>query len=306
MIAEFAIVPDVFDQASYSSPELAEVCLERLFDACRTDAIVRDLFDGAWSLNLKKNLERWHPATKEIIETLGKERRLCPSPRALESLPEENAEWCHEAVASNKASLDMIVAADPAALGYEGDDAITLVARMHKTAWWQNRSSSVPVQRQTAAYLKTLRPILKRANAFMFVDPHIDERESNYAEFCHILRAIRQPTLACSPRIEIHIWQGKELSNRSEWEARVHKTNDELKKARLSAEVFVWPVNFHDRYLVTDIVGISLPNGFDIDTKGLKETYWTRLGRKDREKVELNFEPNAGRYGVVRRFQIGD
>jgi hypothetical protein len=305
MIAEFAIIPDVFECASYPSPELAEVYLERLLDACRTDAIVRDLFDGRWSSYFKQNFERWHPATKEIIETFAKEGRLRSSPQILPNFPEENADWCHEAFASKKSPLDMIVAADAKKLGYEDDPSITLVAKIHKTVWWQNRSPSVAVLRHTDDYLKTLRPVLKRANAFMFIDPHIDEREPNYAEFCHIFRDIKQQTSAYVPRIEIHFSQKNDLS-RSEWEKRVQKTSEALKKSKLKAEVFVWPVNFHDRYLVTDIIGISLPYGFDIDTKGLNgETIWTKLGRKDREKIELNFEPNTGRYGEVRRFQIG-
>ena len=39
-----------------------------------------------------------------------------------------------------------------------------------------------------------------------------------------------------------------------------------LRAAGLQAEVFVWD-DFHDRYLISNLVGISLPNGFDTDGK---------------------------------------
>ena len=38
-----------------------------------------------------------------------------------------------------------------------------------------------------------------------------------------------------------------------------------LRAAGLSAVVFIWD-DFHDRYLISNLVGISLPNGFDTTT----------------------------------------
>ena len=303
MIAEFAIIPDVFDPKSYPSSDAAESSLHGLMAICREEAFVRDLYDGAWSRQFKQNLARWHASTKEVIETLVKENRLRRFPRKLQHLPGDDAEWCYEAASDRaKPAPDMIIAGDPATLGYE-DDCITPVMKIHKTRWWQNRSSSVRVKRQTEDYLKTLGPILKHANLFMFIDPHVDEREQNYAEFSQILQKIGHHPR--SPRIEIHIWGGKGTSSRSDWDARTQKTHEVLTKARLNAAVYVWSGNFHDRYLITDLVGISLPNGFDIATKNAKETNWARLGRNDREKTEMDFDLNGQRFGEANKFIIG-
>ena len=83
------------------------------------------------------------------------------------------------------------------------------------------------------------------------------------------------------------------------------RPNDALKKARRSADVFVWPENFHDRYLITDIVGILMPYGFDIATNGVKETTWVRLDRGGCQRIEQLFDPNGARFGEVRIFSIG-
>lgn len=49
MLAEFGIIPDVFDKSTYSSPEFAEFCLAELLYLCREEAVVRDFCDGRWS-----------------------------------------------------------------------------------------------------------------------------------------------------------------------------------------------------------------------------------------------------------------
>ena len=41
----------------------------------------------------------------------------------------------------------------------------------------------------------------------------------------------------------------------------------------LSAELFIWD-SVHDRYLISDIVGVMLPNGFDIAKRSSSTTVW--------------------------------
>jgi hypothetical protein len=50
-----------------------------------------------------------------------------------------------------------------------------------------------------------------------------------------------------------------------QWE-KIFRNNFEklFYNAGLQAEVFIWD-DFHDRYLITDIIGINLPYGFDTD-----------------------------------------
>ena len=100
MLAELGIIPDVFDKSTYSSPELGDVCLAQLLDLCREEAVVRDFCNGRWSDQSSKQAERWHVATKEILETLGKEGRLRPFAQACPNTPEEDKEWYYETVAA--------------------------------------------------------------------------------------------------------------------------------------------------------------------------------------------------------------
>jgi hypothetical protein len=71
----------------------------------------------------------------------------------------------------------------------------------------------------------------------------------------------------------------------------------------LSVEVFIWD-NFHDRYLITDLIGISAPNGFDTTTNPRDMTTWTRLSRRDRDDVQREHDPACNRHTLRHQFRI--
>lgn len=68
-------------------------------------------------------------------------------------------------------------------------------------------------------------------------------------------------------------------------------------------EVFVWD-HFHDRYLISNLIGVSLPNGFDATSNVNEKTTWTRLGRDERDDVQREFDPAVGRHRLHGRFSI--
>jgi hypothetical protein len=78
-----------------------------------------------------------------------------------------------------------------------------------------------------------------------------------------------------------------------------------IKKAGLTVEVFIWD-KFHDRYLISNLIGINLPHGFGISDPGTPHpiTTWTRLGRKDRDDVQREFDPASGRHKLQHRFTV--
>ena len=79
--------------------------------------------------------------------------------------------------------------------------------------------------------------------------------------------------------------------------------SDPLRAAGLQAEVFVWD-DFHDRYLISNLVGISLPNGFDTDRNPTSVTSWARLSRTDSDDVLREFDPVSRRHTLRASFTI--
>jgi hypothetical protein len=84
---------------------------------------------------------------------------------------------------------------------------------------------------------------------------------------------------------------------------RFSKLGDELAKLAISAEVFVWD-DFHDRYLITDLFGIELSDGFDI-AGNAPVTTWALISRTDRDGVQREFEANRGYHKLRFKFRIG-
>jgi hypothetical protein len=71
----------------------------------------------------------------------------------------------------------------------------------------------------------------------------------------------------------------------------------------LSVDVFVWD-DFHNRYLICDLIGISLPNGVDTTSDPTSVTRWTRLGRENRDDLQRAFDPASERHSLRHRFAI--
>lgn len=98
------------------------------------------------------------------------------------------------------------------------------------------------------------------------------------------------------PLVEIHrvcnFGSGKntEIIEPEDWKKRFgEELSPTCIKAGLKIKVFIWD-EFHDRYLISDLMGISMPNGFDESKKTLDKTNWSRLSRKGRDDIQREFD----------------
>jgi hypothetical protein len=186
-----------------------------------------------------------------------------------------------------------------------------LVAPIHKlpaTSWWAGRSPSIRPHRTLADYKAALTLVLKHANSIMFIDPHLDPGRRQYRDFCSLLEEAgnRTPT----PLIEIHrvCYQGSGINRTilslQDIENTFKRTlSGALNKVGLNVEVFIWD-DFHDRHLISNLVGVGLQNGFDTTTNPNTLTTWNRLGRSDRDDIQRDFDPASNRHFLKHRFTI--
>lgn len=314
MLTECALIPDIFDGTSYSSPELCDVHLSNLKEYLLQEALVRDLRNGEWRTYVSEEAGR-HPRAKELIRKLIEQRRLRLSMSIRDTVPTNSSEWCQEALASHGSdSLDGIISSDSTAQEFRGKakNIVTSIEKLSSAQWWQDhreRGCSQRLRRNTNEYLQHLRLILSHANSFMFIDPHLDPSQDRYGEFLKLLLATRRPDVA--PLIEIHrvcyVGSGRkrEIVKAEDWETRFRESlADPLAAAGLSIEVFIWD-DFHDRYLITDLVGIGMQNGFDVTTNHKALTTWLRLGRRDRDDIQRELDPAVKRHPPPQRFKVG-
>jgi hypothetical protein len=308
MLDEYALVPDIFDPVAYSNPAFIEMCLPHLKEPLLQEALVRDLCDGGWSQFCMDNAGTLHRLCKEILKKLAQNNRLRRVPRHGREGPTCAADWCNEGVVGASADpLTGVIAGHQTKEAFGGTAGVASIEKLPGTNWWQGRSPSTTVDRKTAEYLRVLRRVLAQANSLMFIDPNLDPSAINYREFHLLLGPVAQRGV--KPRIEIHRsfcrgdGPGRTFPKEVEWRASFVQLHAALQNLNLAAEVFCWE-DFHERYLIADVVGISVPAGFDVTAQPNNFSTWGRLGREDKDKIQRLFDPAARGAALKWRFSI--
>jgi hypothetical protein len=225
MLAEYALVPDIFDRTSYSVQETCDICLRHLKQPMLEEALVRDLRNGEWLAYVQGHVQRWHPRATELLKKLFTQQRFRPSRSALAESPAGDAGWCDEAIASHQHDpLNGIIASRHTAESHAHVREVASIEELTSAPWWQARSSSARLTRNTANYLHHLGIVLSHANSLMFIDPHLDPSWPNYGEFVQLIERIT--TTNQSALIEIHrvcyvgSGPGRDIVDNLEWERR--------------------------------------------------------------------------------------
>ena len=313
LLADYAITPDVFDVMSYQNEGECEARLELLREPLLTEGIVRDLRNGEWRRSFEARTRSWHRRGMELVRKLVTQGRLIQFPSTLPAPPVSDLEWSAEALESHRIRefAGGIIVTETVKNAYLREPLVARIDRLGSARWWAARRSSVTLSRTLADYTQHLEPVLLCSNSLMFIDPYLDPKQERYGEFGELVEMAgrRQP----SPRLEIHrvCYEGSGPGRRfpmmedSEYfERRFHDgISARLRAAGLKAEVFIWD-DFHDRYLISNLIGILLPNGFDTTRDPHSVTRWARLDRNDRDSVQREFDEASQRHALRARFVI--
>ena len=310
LLADYAITPDVFDVTSYSSEEVCAARLETIREAMLTEGLVRDLRDGQWRSLFESGNRAWHRRGTELLKKLATQGRLIPHGAELPNSPPDDQSWCAEALATHTACSFSggVIVTETVKAGYANDPLVARIDRLSSARWWTARSSSVQLARTLADYQKHLDIVLRCSNSIMFIDPHLDPVRKGYGQFGALLALSGGGKQV--PKIEIHrvCYEGSGPNrtvlkvNELERDFR-RELGGALQSAGIQADVFIWDY-FHDRYLISNLVGILLPNGFDTSHNPKDITTWTRLGRPDRDNIQREFDPSSNRHTLHGRFSI--
>ena len=313
LLADYAITPDVFDAASYSTAGECEARLDTIRHVMLTAGLVRDLRAGEWRGVFEPGRRPWHRRGLELVKKLAVQGRLVPHPPARSAPPEDDRGWCAEALASHvqRPLTGGVIATEMVKDAYPHEQAVARIDRLSSAPWWIAGSPSVRLARTLAGYATHLDPVLRHSNSLMFIDPHLDPERRGYRDLAGLLRPAGRRTPM--PAIEIHrvCYEGSGRERRfpartdpGYFKRRFHTgLGEPLRDAGLSAEVFIWD-DFHDRYLISNLIGVSLPNGFDTSSARGAVTTWTRLGRKDRDDIQREFDRRAERHALQDHFKV--
>lgn len=296
LLAEYALTPGVFDVAAHTSEEICGLHLQSLKEVLLHEGLVRNLRAGEWARTFDDSSRSWHRRGKELLKKLRTEHRIVLADAVGASMPQTDADWCLEALASHASRpLAGVIATDATAASHARNAAVSSVSKLATAPWWASRSPSVRLGRTLMAYQAALAPVLRHANSLIFVDPFIDPTDHHqYGDLMKLLAGLRARSI--KPLVEIHraAWYGGGNDKRPQVTDVVAALTPAIttaaRTAGLTVDVFLWD-DIHDRYLITDLIGISLPYGFGTTKKPNEKTTWTRLGRYDRDSVQRDFDP---------------
>ena len=312
LLADYAITPDVFDVRSYSNDEVCAARLETIREAMLTECLVRDLYGGKWRTLFRSAIRPWHRRGKELVRKLATQGRLVRFQSALPSVPVEDQDWCAEALATHTKYpfTGGTIVTKSVKDTYPSERLVARIDRLNSASWWAARGPSVTLSRTLSDYQRHLNPILRCSNSILFIDPHLDPERRGYRDFGVLLKQAGARTPAAE--IEIHrvCYKGSgstrnfPLENDNTYFKRRFDNllGQLVRTSGLRVKVFIWD-DFHDRFLISNLVGISLPNGFDIGGAH-QETRWTRLSRNDRDGVQREFDPVSGKHKLHAVFSI--
>ncbi|MCP6761352.1 MAG: hypothetical protein NHB32_22045 [Fischerella sp. CENA71] len=291
MLTEYSLGSCIFDIECYigDDQERRRLCYSKLKELkeiiLEEEALIRDLREGAWSKYVLNHPSK-HPDTKYIIEKL--RLRKVKAAKAT-ALPSSHDEWCQEAVDSHKNEfLNAILTSQKTAANFTSIAEICSIEKLTIAKWLQTHSCSVRLQRNINEYLKYLGVVLNQAKMIKFIDPYFDPdpMRRGYTDFHHLITAARRDIKEPNKTIEIHL---RKQFSKADAKTQFENLSPALKNANLTAQVFFWD-DFHDRYLITDIIGINLNNGFNTDNK---LTTWTKLSKSNRNNINDEFKPDS-------------
>lgn len=308
LLAEYALTPDVFDTTSYTSEEVCGIHLQNLKEVLLHEGLVRDLRQGDWGRLFLSNDRSWHQRGKELLKKLVSQKRLVAFPPMGATVPVTDVEWCGEAIATHRVPHELagIIVSEALVGPHRANPLVASVGRLASAAWWSGRSPSLRLARTLGAYRSGLELVLRHANSIMLIDPYFDPTKT-HRDAVTLLAGAGQR--APRPLIEVHrvAWYGTGQDKRAQSAVVEASLRPALATAAtqsgLSFEVFLWD-DFHDRYLISDLVGISVPHGFATTTAANSVTTWARLGRGERDDVQREFDPASNRHMLRHRFVV--
>jgi hypothetical protein len=302
MLDEIALTPDVFDAACYSTVEACDLHLRYLKEPLLSEVLVRNLRNGDWATYVGGETGRWHPRAKELFRKLVTRNRLRPFQPVSPTAPTDDDTWCDEAVASHDIErVAAILSGNDVAGRHAACPVVSAVERATNSTWWRGRSTSLRVPRNVGAYIQHLRLVLANANSLMFIDPHVDPERPQYRNFIQLLLACRRAPPA---RLEVHrvCYEGPSANRiiytgprQAELERRFRDAwTTGIRNAGISVSVYVWP-DIHDRFLITDLIGLNVSNGFDESADPNERVTFTRLSKNDADGVQREHDPAVRR-----------
>lgn len=324
VLYEFAITPEVFDVSVVGgNPTLGRVLVELLRGLC-DNGMVANLNKDRWIRHVKDDrVQRLVPDLKDkvvaCLNTLQDRHRLVRHPRRVVGDPATDTEWLDLALESHgRIPFHGIVLSQNllATCGQNNPDFMELSGSLDATQW-QNRRRSLPVTKAETNYRTVLAPLLRHAKALDLVDPYMSCRNSRFFDTVRICTELlgQRGHEVLPARVHIHAgdpqrdreYQESVIDRLSAWEQQLRPI-----KGLHRFKVFLWGKkpggeDFHDRHILTNQCGISVPGGLDCRNpshSAPNTTTWNLVDEEDRRRLLQSVNPPTNLYQLLGEREV--
>jgi hypothetical protein len=310
MLSELALGTEVFRTDEYGDAAFADVCLAQFRAAVFEDFVVRDLRMGGWHAYVLAQEGRLHPKGKELLKKLKSQKRLISHISFRPTDPVTDEEWENEALGTHTQIplAGMVFGQQAKTLRHEANPLVACPQKLTSAPFWSSRTCSRRIPRKIGEYRKLLDLVLCHANWLAFIDPHLNPSDRKYRDFHQLLASCARRNPA--PLLEIHrvAWMGdghdrRERSTDHERIFRQH-LEPQLRQGGVQVRIFLWD-DFHDRFLASNLIGLSWSNGFDTSADAASSVTVARLSRSDRDDLQQEFSVNSPKHHLKHQFVIG-
>jgi hypothetical protein len=325
VLYEFAMTPDVFDTTVVDADPTLGIVLVQLLRGMCDNGLIANLHRDRWARHVMEHrLTRLSPALRDkviaCLNTLHDRHRLVRHPRRMQGDPIVDGEWLELALESHRRIPFHSIILSKALLSECADSNIMLteLSGAQDPPQWQSRRRSFTLTKCDADYRAALAPILRHARTLTLIDPYMSCRDSRFFNTVKIcIDLLGQRGHAILPA-RIHIHAGNPQDNYHHPESIVNRLNAWKQCFRPLMDtqhphhfkVFLWEAHpgsetFHDRYILTDQCGISVPSGLDCRADSVpNSTTWSLLDEEDRTRRLQDFDPATSSFRLLGEREV--
>ena len=260
-------------------------------------------------LNFPQELQEVRDKLIACLKVLKDRNRLVRHPRAGEQAPSQGADWLKLAMRSHEEIPFHGIILDKKLVESCGltDSALMEISRALDSSQWRTRRRSLTLKKHEADYRKQLAPILRHARTLTLVDPYFNTHELRFLKtirLCSELMGRRSRLPLRQGRIHIHADTKRQKPETSSLEEHLDSWENEFRGLNSKHghwfKVFLWTSwtspseTLHDRFILTDQCGISIPGGLDCrPSSEANDTVWSLLDEEDRRVWLQKFKPDT-------------
>jgi hypothetical protein len=324
VLYEFAMTPDLFDASVANSDDRASIILVELLRGIAENGLLANLHKDRWLRHVtKKRVTTLSPALKDKVLTclsvLHDRHRLVRHPKCMAGDPGNDKEWLNLAFDSHDRIPFHAIILSQALIdgcGRECDALVEFFGSLDSAQWDGRRKRTLSLTKSDADYRAALTPILRHARSLALIDPYLNYHESRYFNTVAICSNVlgQRGHARLQGRIDIHAEAGKQKPDG-------HTIADYLagwaqKLRSLIAvdshrfRVFLWESlpgseSMHDRFILTDQCGISVPGGLDCRSHShANRTDWSLLDEDVRTRRWAEYDPSVSAFKLLETVEI--